>query len=218
MTAKLDSQKPVEDLPTTFMRQLVDRYQQGDAAASDELLRRISVRMQGIARRMLRRFPGVQRWEQSEDVVQNAILRLLRALRQVKPDTMRSFYGLAAEQIRRELLDLARHYYGPRGLGTHHESNLHLESSGGNLVPRREPAAPGEQPEDVERWTAFHEAIAQLPPEEREVFGLTFYHGWGQKEIGELIQKDERTVRRRWRAAVMKLNDLLKGQLPPGAV
>ena len=51
----------------------------------------------------------------------------------------------------------------------------------------------------------------------REVFGLTFYHGWGQKEIGELIQKDERTVRRRWRNACLALHEMLKGQLPTGA-
>jgi RNA polymerase sigma factor (sigma-70 family) len=216
-TMNPDSQKPAEDLPTTFMRQLVDRYQKGDAVASEELLRRISIRMQGIARRMLRRFPGVQRWEQAEDVVQNAIVRLLRALRQVKPDTMRSFYGLAAEQIRRELLDMARHYYGPLGLGTHHESNLHLENSGGNLLARAEPTAPSDSPEEVERWSAFHKAVERLAPEEREVFGLTFYHGWGQREIAELLQKDERTIRRRWRAAVMHLNDLLEGQLPAGA-
>lgn len=212
-----DSQPLVEDLPTTYMRHLVDRYQKGDRVASEELLRRISIRMQGIARRMLRRFPGVQRWEQAEDVVQDAILRLLRALKAVKPETMRSFYGLAAEQIRRQLLDLARHYYGPEGLGTHHESNLHLENSGGHVMARAEPAAPTDSPEEVERWSAFHEAVSQLPPEEREVFGLTFYHGWGQREIGELMGKDERTVRRRWRAAVMQLNDLLKGQLPAGA-
>lgn len=212
-----DSQKPPEELPTTFMLHLVDRMRQGDVDASNELFQRISARMQGIARRMLRRFPGVQRWEDAEDVVQEAALRLWRALRQIKPESMRAFYGLAAEQVRRELLDMARHYYGPLGIGTHHESNLHLENSGGDLVPRRELAITGEAPEEAERWTAFHEAIAKLDAEEREVFSLTFYHGWGQKDIAELIHKDERTVRRRWRNACLHLNDLLKGQLPPDA-
>jgi RNA polymerase sigma-70 factor (ECF subfamily) len=218
MTAKFGPQGQVEDLSTTLMRQLVSRHQHGDAAATDELLRRTSARIQGIARRMLHRFPGVRRWEQSEDVVQNATLRLLRALRQMRPDTLRSFYWLAAEQIRRELLDLARLYYGPLGLGKHHDGDLRLEGDGGELMARREPAAPAESPEEAERWAAFHEAVARLPPEEREVFGLTFYHGWGQKEIGELLRKGERTVRRRWRSAMMRLHDLLEGQLPPGAV
>jgi RNA polymerase sigma-70 factor (ECF subfamily) len=199
------------------MQRLVDRMRAGDAAASNELFSRVIARMEGIARRMLRRFPGVQRWEDAEDIVQKAAVRLWRALKQIKPDSMRAFYGLAAEQVRRELLDMARHYYGPLGLGTRHESNLHLENSGGDLVPRPELAVMGEQPEEAERWAKFHEAVAKLKPEEREVFSLTFYHGWGQKDIAELIHKDERTVRRRWRNACLHLNGLLHGQLPPEA-
>jgi len=210
----LTPERPPEELPTTFMMHLVERMRDGDKVASNELFTRISLRMQGIARRMLRRFPGVQRWEDAEDIVQKAALRLWRALKQIKPETMRAFYGLAAEQVRRELLDMARHYYGPLGLGTHHESNLHLENSGGDLVPRRELAVSSEAPEDVERWTAFHAAIEKLPTDEREVFSLTFYHGWGQKEIGELIQVDERTVRRRWRRACEQLDLMLGGRLP----
>lgn len=211
----LPADQPAEDLPTTFMMDLVDRMRVGDRAASNELFSRISLRMQGIARRMLRRFPGVQRWEDAEDIVQKAALRLWRALKDIKPTTMRAFYGLAAEQVRRELLDMARHYYGPMGMGTHHESNLHLENSGGDLVPRRELAITAEAPEDVERWSAFHAAIEKLPADEREVFSLTFYHGWGQKEIAELIHVDERTVRRRWRRACEQLDQMLGGHLPP---
>src|SRR5262249_31686133 len=30
----------------------------------------------------------------------------------------------------------------------------------------------------LERWAAFHEAVETLPAEQREVVGLTFYHGW----------------------------------------
>jgi RNA polymerase sigma-70 factor (ECF subfamily) len=213
MSSKDDS---ANDLPSTFLRNLVDRLQSGDGTASDELLRHIGNRMDGLARRMLRRFPAVKRYEQTADVVQGATIRLLRALRAVRPATTREFFGLAAEQVRRELIDLTRHYYGPEGWGANHESNLRLQESSGPLAVRCEPEAPGDAPEDLERWTAFHEAVAHLPPEEREVFGLKFYHGWGQKEIGELLEKDERTVRRKWRRACMLLNDLLKGELPPG--
>ena len=37
----------------------------------------------------------------------------------------------------------------------------------------------------MERWSAFHDAVARLAPEEREVFGLTFYHGWSQAQIAD---------------------------------
>jgi RNA polymerase sigma-70 factor (ECF subfamily) len=202
--------QPPNDLPTLVMHQLLDRVQQGDARASDELLRRIGARMEAIARRMLRRFPAVERWEQIDDVVQGATLRLLRALQQIRPESTRAFFGLAVEQIRRELIDLARHYHGPHGWGANYQSGV---LTGGAVAP----AAPDEDREDLERWTALHEAVARLPVEEREVFGLTYYHGWGQKEIAELIGKDERTVRRKWRSACVLLHEVLQGHLPHGA-
>jgi RNA polymerase sigma factor (sigma-70 family) len=56
--------------------------------------------------------------------------------------------------------------------------------------------------------------MGRLPAEEREVMGLVFYHGLTQKQIAELFQVDERTIRRRWRAACLQLQRLLGGQLP----
>ena len=103
---------------TLHLHRWVDRLHAGDSTAGDELLRAVAFRLEGLARRMLRGHPAVRRWADTDDVLQNALLRLLRALRTVRPDSMRSFYGLAAEQIRRELLDLARHFYGPQGVGT----------------------------------------------------------------------------------------------------
>ena len=45
---------------------------------------------------MLRDFPGVARWEGTDDVLQNATLRLYRALKDVTPESPRSFFNLAA--------------------------------------------------------------------------------------------------------------------------
>jgi RNA polymerase sigma factor (sigma-70 family) len=53
-----------------------------------------------------------------------------------------------------------------------------------------------------------------LPVAEREVVGLVFYHGWTQAQIAELFQVDERTVRRRWQSACLRLNRLAGGELP----
>lgn len=57
----------------------------------------------------------------------------------------------------------------------------------------------------LDMWTAFHERVKQLPAEEREVVGLIFYHGWTQAQVAELLQVNERTIRRWWVAAQMKL-------------
>jgi RNA polymerase sigma-70 factor (ECF subfamily) len=117
---------------------------------------------------------------------------------------VRDFIGLAAEQIRRELLDLARRYKGVR----------FVRAPGGTDTPPPEPAAPEPDPAELERWCALHEAVAQLPAEEREVVGLAFYHGWTQARIAELFGVDERTIRRWWRSACQRLNAMLGSDLP----
>ena len=86
----------------------LERLAAGDASARDELIAIACERMRGIAHRMLRSFPTVRRWDETDDVVQNAAMRLVRALNQITPRDPRGFIGLAAVQIRRELLDLAR--------------------------------------------------------------------------------------------------------------
>jgi RNA polymerase sigma-70 factor (ECF subfamily) len=195
---------------TTRLQGWLARARAGDAAARDELLRACWGRLERLARAMLGRFPGVRRWADTGDVLQAALLRLLRALEQVPVTSTRDFFGLAAEQMRRELLDLARHFYGPHGDGARQAGRVGPADSAG---PGFEPADPAAASE-LERWAAFHAAVERLPAEEREVVGLTFYHGWTQAEIAELFQVDARTVRRRWQSACLRLNDELGGELP----
>src|SRR3954451_11884248 len=107
---------------TTLIGQLLGRLRAGDGAARDQLLGLACRRLGRLAHRMLRDFPGVARWEGTDDVLQNATLRLCRALKDATPESPRSFFNLAAVQIRRELIDLARHHYGPHGDAAHHES------------------------------------------------------------------------------------------------
>jgi RNA polymerase sigma-70 factor (ECF subfamily) len=186
---------------TAVLNALLARAQAGDATARDDLFRRCARRFELLTRKMLRSYPAVRRFEETGDVFQNAAVRLVRALDAVTPATTREFFGLAAEQIRRELIDLARRYRGPLG------ADRHLA-----VTPTPDVSAPAA--DDLDRWTAFHEAVHRLPAEEREVFMLTFYHGWTQAEIAGLFQVDERTVRRRWQAAAARLGEGLGGRLP----
>ena len=59
---------------------LLARFKDGDLSARDELLQATCERFNYMARAMKRDFPKVGRWEQTEDIVQNASLRLCRAL------------------------------------------------------------------------------------------------------------------------------------------
>lgn len=200
-------------IDTVVLHGCVADYQAGDAAAAERLLRYFGDQLERVARKMLRRFPGVARWEQTGDVLQNAIVRLLSALKEVKPTSTRAFVGLATEMMRRELLDLTRHYQGKQGHGANHASVYGGTSADGE-PPAFDPPAPTADHAELERLAAFHGAVERLPAEEREVVGLTFYHGWTQAQIAELFQVDERTIRRRWRAACQRLSNELNGQLP----
>jgi RNA polymerase sigma-70 factor (ECF subfamily) len=178
----------------------LDRFQAGDREAADALVRVTCGRLELLARKMLQGFPNVKRWADTDDVLQNALMRLLRTLQSLRPETTRDFVNLAATHIRRELLDLARHF---------------RNRAGPNPDAGPDVADPGAAADsDLDLWAGFHEQVDLLPVEEREVVALTFYHGWTQVEIGELFQVDERTVRRRWRSACVRLSDALGGRLP----
>jgi RNA polymerase sigma-70 factor (ECF subfamily) len=184
---------------TTHLQDWQGRMAGGDASARDELVRAARSRLETLARRMLRKYPTVARWADADDVFQAAVVRLLRSLEAEPVVDTRHFLNRAATHMRRELIDLARHFHGPHGVGANHDS---LAVDG----PAVTPAAPAA---DLDRWTALHTAIEGLPAAEREVFGLAFYHGWTQPRIAELFGVDVRTVGRRWRAACEQLGQLL---------
>lgn len=204
-----------ETFATLTMQRLVDRIQAGDDAAREEICRRVGERLQRLASKMLKSFPGVQRFEQTDDVLQNSLMRLLKALQAVRPDNTRAFFGLATEQLRRQLLDLNRHY---QGAGGHGRNLVEMPAkSDDTAVLRLNPVDAATSPSQaaaLERWQALHEAVEKLPAEEREVFGLVFYQGWTQKQIAELLAVNERTVRRYWQSVCLRLNEMLQGELP----
>lgn len=202
-----------QNLNTTSMNALVERMQNGDSEAQDLLLRRVAGRLERLARKMLRSFPAVGRWEQTDDVLQNALVRLLRSLRELKPENTRAFFGLATVHMRRELIDLNRHYQGAHGLGKKQAVRDFATPDDSQKIVD-EPADAGPSAEQLERWQAFHEAVEELPVEQREVVGLAFYHGWTHAQIADLFQVSERTVRRYWQSACLSLNDRLGGDLP----
>jgi RNA polymerase sigma-70 factor (ECF subfamily) len=196
-------------MDTLQMHRCVERWQAGDRAAADELLRALGTRLEYLARKMLQGFPNVRGWAETMDVLQGSLVRLLNTLQNLRPESTRHFFNLAAVHIRRELLDLARRF---RGEGA---ARLPLTGQAGDSQgPGLSQAADGREDKDFELWCRFHEAVDQLPPEEREVLGLVFYHGWTQVQIAELFQVDERTVRRRWQAACLRLNQLVGEKLP----
>jgi RNA polymerase sigma-70 factor (ECF subfamily) len=188
---------------TLWLHDRVARLRGGDRAAADELLTAATARFERLARRMLGGFPGVRARADTGDVVQGAMLRLMNALRDVRPASTRDFVGLVALQVRRELLDLARHF-NARAVGDH------LPDPGTGDFG----AGPADSVADLELWTRFHAAAGDLPADERGAFDLLYYQGHTRAEAALLLGVSERTVYRWWAAACLRLSDRLGGPPP----
>lgn len=195
------------------LQQCLSGLAAGEPAARDELIAIASDRMRGIAHRMLRTFPTVRRWDETDDVVQNAAMRLYRALAQIAPRDPRGFLGLAAVQVRRELLDLTRKHTGPESYGANHETNV--QRIDGRDMPKIDSAEDTADPHDrLERWTRLHEAAEALLAQERELFHLVWYLGLKQEEISSLLDCSVKTVKRRWAAAKTLIAQAFEGDAP----
>src|SRR5262245_55088375 len=107
----------MNDPQTAHLQPLLDRWNGGDQEARDELINLACKRLVRLTRKMLKGYSRLKQFEETDDVLQSALLRLFRALEATRPRTVRDFFGLAALNIRRELIDLARHYFGPQGPG-----------------------------------------------------------------------------------------------------
>lgn len=230
------SPKPGEVSITDRVAELLARLHRGDAKARDELINVADLRLQHLTRKMLGGFSRLRQWEQSSDVSQNAMLRLRRALDDVSPRTPAEFYGLAAEQIRRELLDLTRYYFGrgnapespsePKPEAPEPEVDAQPSKRGraGVMTPLGDDRSPdGDRPQtgelthnpsELAAWSEFHAQVAELPENERQVVDLLWYQELSQPEAADALGVDVSTVKRRWRSAKLMLHDKLSGWLP----
>lgn len=189
----------------TQLQGLIDLANRGDPQARSLLLDHACERLLALTRRMLAGYPSLKRWEQTDDVCVNSMVRLHRALESVQPESVRHFFNLAGTQIRRELLDLKKHYFGKEGLGAnHHTDHQPPDDEGGSLE-----ATAGE-PEDLTMWSEFHERVEQLPDQLRETFNLLYYDGLTQEESATVLGVSVSTIKRRWQEARIQLHDGLR--------
>ena len=204
-------------LDSKTLHQLVGRIQAGDDDAFAPLLRYTTQRLETLAQHMLRGYPALKRWVETDDVLQNAYVRLMRALREARLDSVRHFMALAALQIRRELIDLTRRYHGPAGLAANHESHAG-DSSGARVTPDITDLS--HEPSTLAQWSELHEQIGTLPDQQREVIDLIFYDGLSQTDAAKLLGVSVRTVQRRWHDALLLLHEKVVDQWPtsPGAL
>jgi RNA polymerase sigma-70 factor (ECF subfamily) len=200
---------------TTQILYWLDRLNSGDDSAREWLIEYSCGRLYRLARKLIKSYPVVRRWEETQDVVQDASLRLHRALEDIHPESVKDFIGLAATQIRRQLIDLSRHYKGPQGMAAHHSTNRAIanpESSEEQID--QGPADDTAGPATINEWTEFHSLVERLPLEQHQVFDLHYYCGISHADAAKLLNISEKTVKRRWVAAKLMLHNMIKGEFP----
>ncbi len=177
-----------------------------DRDAEHDLWTACRERMLFLASRLLANAPLVHRHEATDDLVQNASLRLLEALNVTPIESDRHLLNLVAKKVREEFIDKLRNLSGPRSPARHQATNAG-RGPDGERIDRAEQAVAPEitSVTEADRWQRFHAAVDGLPEDEREVFQMAWYVGAEQKEIASALGCSESTVQRRWRRAKSKV-------------
>jgi RNA polymerase sigma-70 factor (ECF subfamily) len=142
---------------------------------------------------------------QADELLGAVSERLLKALREAHPRTVRQFFALANQHMRWELNDLARRL---------DDQPAAVELREG-LVPSPATSDSGLSPDG--RRTL--QTIGDLPEDEREAFDLVRIQGMTQLEAAEVLGVSTATVKRRLsrglRLLAEQLADLRPGERPP---
>jgi RNA polymerase sigma factor (sigma-70 family) len=142
---------------------------------------------------------------ETEEMLGGVVEGLLKAMRSIRPQTVRQFFALANQHMRWQLNDLARRLDEQPVVLELREGFVSAPlSSGSGITP------------DGRRML---DAIDNLPDEEREVFGLVRLQGLTKAEAAEVLDVSAKTVQRRLnRARVLlseELDDLRPKEEPP---
>jgi RNA polymerase sigma factor (sigma-70 family) len=136
---------------------------------------------------------------QTDEMLSAVVERLLKAMREVHPQSVRQFFALANQHMRWELNDLARRLDEQSRAVELHESSVPAppDSSASQLSP------------NIRR---VMDAIEGLPEEDREVFHLVRLQGMTQPEAAAVLGVSVKTIQRRLNRGLMvlanKLGDL----------
>jgi RNA polymerase sigma-70 factor (ECF subfamily) len=168
---------------------LIARLRQGDQSALDTLVRQYQKDLFRLAYRMTRNA------EDAKDLSQEAILRAYRGLA--------SFDGRSslATWLYRITVNLCL---------THLRQNRSVSDAEVPETPTEASAQPLKALEERERLRAVGEAVAGLPPRQRAALLLRVHHGLRYREIAEILESTEGTVRVNYFHAVAKLRSQLK--------
>jgi RNA polymerase sigma factor (sigma-70 family) len=195
-----------EERTTAAVQRYLDELA-GDAPADPvvrALLDRAVCRLHQLCAALLyRSYPRLTRPPlnlQADELLGAVVERLLKALREVRPGTVRQFFALASQHMRWELNEMARRL---------DEQPAAVELRDG-LVPAPASSDSGLTP-GSRRMLA---AIANLPEAEGEAFDLVRIQGLTQAEAAQVLGVSAATVNRRLNRGLELLAEALSDLRP----
>jgi RNA polymerase sigma factor (sigma-70 family) len=138
----------------------------------------------------------------ADELLGAVVERLLKALRQARPATVRQFFALACQHMRWELNDLAR--------------RLDEQSPAPDVDHGQVPAPADSDSALTPVGRRMIAAIDALPEAEREAFDLVRIQGMTQAEAATVLGVSAMTVKRRLNSGVQLLADALADLDPQG--
>jgi len=179
---------------TENVTQLLVKWGNGDQQALDELMPLVYAELRRLARNYLRR-ERPEHTLQPTALVNEAYLKLIDQ-RSVRWQNRAQFYGVAAQLMRRILVDHARQYRAAKRGGSA-KQRLSITSAG-QLAGKRLSAEPRHD------LLALHEALEELAaidPQQGRIVELKFFGGLSIEETAEVMGLGHATVERDWKMA-----------------
>ena len=176
--------------------QLLVNWSNGDQAALEKLLPLVNGELRRVAGRYMRK-EGHGHTLQTSALVNEAYLRLVDQ-KKVHWQNRAHFFGIAAQLMRRILIDHARrHRFAKRGGGARH-----VTLDEGALVA---------EARALELLALDHalERLAVLDARKGRIVELRFFGGLSLEETAEVMGISSPTVQREWRAAKAWLHRML---------
>jgi RNA polymerase sigma-70 factor (ECF subfamily) len=175
----------------------MDGVRRGDGRAVAALYDRYGSLVFSLGLRMLRDR------EAAEELVQETFLRAWRQVATYQPSLGRVSNWLLGIARNLAIDELRRRSARPQRADGESDEQI------ANLATSHE-ADPAEQLQASAQSAQIREALAALPPAQRQVMELAYYGGLTQSEIAERLGDPLGTVKTRMRLATQKLRDLLR--------
>lgn len=177
----MDSQQPDVNV-------LLSQLTQGDQAAGERLMPLVYDELKHLARSYMRR-------ERQDHTLQTTALAHEAYLKLVRQQSTNwqgrsHFFGIAAQLMRRILIDHARSHLREKRGGTH------------VVLPLNEALAfSPEHSEDLLKLDEALQRLSKLDPRQGEIVELRFFGGLSVEETAEFLAISPKTVKRDWAVA-----------------